>query len=166
MKLVRAPSAPAAMATGASVADLMANPPLNAGNETRQQHFERVLSLEPFTGLKAILDCLRPGRQALYDAVNETNSYTQLLERLGFKIAVVRQIHVQDAFSRVGPAGGIKAVFPYYDIPTQSSFPTLVNFDCTITSTPEAIVFFNQLLAALKAKLSGHPNEPDAGRTR
>jgi len=132
----------------------MATPPLNTGNETRQQHFERVLSLEPFTGLKAILDCLRPDRQALCDAVNETNSYTELLARLGFQIAVVRQIHVQDAFSRVGSAGGIKAVLPYYDIPTQSSFPTLVNFDDTITSTSESVAFFNDLLTTLKTQLS------------
>src|SRR5215204_797629 len=132
----------------------MANPSLNMSNETRQQHFERVLSLEPFTGLKAIFDGLRPDRQALCDAVNETNSYTELLGKLGFQIAVVRQIHVQDAFSRVGAAGGIKAVFPYYNVPTQSSFPTLVNFDYTITSTAESVVFFNSLLTALKAELS------------
>jgi hypothetical protein len=142
------------MATGAPIADFMATPPLNLGNETRQQQFERVLSLEPFTGLKAIFDCLRPERQALCDAVNETNSYAELLGKLGFQVVVVRQIHVQDAFSRMGPAGGIKAVFPYYDIPTQSSFPTLVNFDRTITSTPESVAFFNNLLAALKAQLS------------
>jgi hypothetical protein len=143
----------------------MANPSLKTGNETRQQHFERVLSLEPFTGLKAIVDCLRPDRQALYQAVNEANSYAELLAKLGFQVAVVRQIHVQDAFSRVGPAGGIRAVIPYYDIPTQSSFPTLVNFDHTITSTPESVVFFNNLLAALKAQLSVYPDEPGAGRT-
>ncbi len=133
----------------------MANSPIKLGNETRQEHFERVLSLEPFTGLKAILDCLRPDRQTLCEAVNETNSYSELLGKLGFQVAVVRQIHVQDAFSRVGPAGGIKAVFPYYDVPTQSSFPTLVNFDYTITSTPQGVVFFDSLLAALKAQLSG-----------
>ena len=131
----------------------MKNPLVNTGNETRQQHFERILSLEPFTGLKAVLDCLRPDRQTLADAVNEANSYTELLGKLGYQIAAVRQIHVQDAFSRVGPAGGIKAVFPYYHIPTQSSFPTLVNFDHTITATPESVVFFNSLLAALKAQL-------------
>lgn len=132
----------------------MANPSLNTGIETRRQHFERVLSLEAFTGLKAIFDCLRPDWQALWDAVNETNYYTELLAKLGFPVALVRQIHVQDAFSRLGPAGGIKAVFPYYDIPTHSSFPMLVNFDSTITSTPESVEFFNKLLAALKAELN------------
>ena len=132
----------------------MENPSLNTGNETRQRHFERILSLEPFTGLKAILDCLRPNPQALGDAVNEANSYAELVEKLGYQIAIVRQIHVQDAFSRMGPAGGIKAVFPYYHIPTQSSFPTLVNFDHTITATPESVAFFNGLLSTLKARLN------------
>lgn len=138
------------MAADTPIADFMALP----AHEMRLQHFERVLALEPFIGLKAILDCLRPNRQALCDAVSETNSYIELLDRLGFQVAVVRQIHVQDAFSRVGSAGGIKTVLPYHDIPTHSSFPTLVNFDYTITSTPESVAFFNNLLAALKAQLS------------
>jgi hypothetical protein len=133
----------------------MANSAPNTGNETRQQRFERVLSLERFTGLKAILGCLHSDRQTLRDAVDEVNSYTELLEKLGFQLALVRQIHVQDAFSRVGRAGGIKAVFPYYDIPTQSSVPTLINLDHTITSTPESVALFDDLLAALKAQLRG-----------
>jgi hypothetical protein len=132
----------------------MAKPLPKTGNKTQPEEFERVLSLEPFTGLKAILDALRADRQALASAVAETNSYADLLAKLGFQIVVVRQIHVQDAFSRMGPAGGIKAVIPYYDIPTQSSFPTLVNFNHTITSTPEAVEFFNNRLTALKAQLN------------
>ena len=54
----------------------------------------------------------------------------------------------------MGPAGGIRAVLPYYDIPTQGSFPTLVNFDATVTTTPKAAAFFNDMLTALKAQLS------------
>jgi hypothetical protein len=53
----------------------------------------------------------------------------------------------------VGRAGGIKAVLPCYDIPTQSSVPTLVNFDSTVTTTPKSAGFFNQMLAALKVQL-------------
>jgi hypothetical protein len=44
-------------------------------------------------------------------------------------------------------------VFPYHDIPTQSSLPTLVNFDSTVTTTPKSLAFFNGLLAELKAQL-------------
>ena len=45
-------------------------------------------------------------------------------------------------------------MLPYHDIPTQSSLPTLVNFDSTVTTTPKAISFFNALLAELKNHLS------------
>lgn len=124
------------------------------GLEARPQNFERILSRESFKGLKAILDRLCPDREALREGVNGTNSYEALLARLGYRITLIKQIHVQDAFSRVGPAGGIKAVLPYYDIPTQRSLPTLINFDATITTTPKAAAFFNEMLAALKAQLS------------
>jgi hypothetical protein len=131
----------------------MATPSANAGTETRRQTFERVLSLEPFTGLKAILDSLAPDREALCNAVVGTESYAELVARLGFRMTLVPQIHVQDAFSRLGRAGGIKSVLPYYDIPTQSSLPTLVNFDSTVTATSESATFFNRMLAAFKAQL-------------
>ena len=129
----------------------MAAPSTNTDLEKRQR-FERVLSLEPFTGLKAILLCLSSDRKALYEAVGGTNSYDELLLKLGYSHRVIRQIHVQDAFSRVGEAGGIKSVLPYYDVPTQRSLPTLVNFDFTVTSTLESAGFFNDLLTALKAQ--------------
>jgi len=132
----------------------MATQSPNAGVETRQQNFERVLSGEPFKGLKAILDSLSPNREALCEGVTRTNSYADLLERLGYRITLIRQIHVQDSYTRVGSAGGIKAVLPYYDIPTQSSLPTLVNLDTTVTTTPKSASFFNEMLAALKAQLS------------
>ena len=131
----------------------MTNQSANTGLETRQQSFERVLSREPFKGLKAIFDSLSPDRQALFDGVTGTNSYEELLARLGHRLTLTHQIHVKDAFSRVGSAGSIKAVLPYYDIPTQSSLPTLVNVDSTITTTPKAASFFNAMLAALKTQL-------------
>jgi hypothetical protein len=130
----------------------MATPSANAGTETRRQNFERVLSLEPFTGLKAILDSLAPDREALCNAVVGSESYDELVVRLGFRMTLVPQIHVQDAFSRLGRAGGIKAVLPYYDIPTQRSLPTLVNFDSTVTATSESAAFFNRMLATFKAQ--------------
>jgi len=122
--------------------------------ETRQQHFERVLSCEPFKGLKAILDRLSPDREALCEGVNGTNSYEELLAKFGYRITLTKQIHVQDAYSRVGSAGGIKAVLPYHDIPSQSSLPTLLNYDSTVTATPKSAAFFNKMLAALKTQLS------------
>src|SRR5881397_2187194 len=111
----------------------MTNQSAGTGTETKQQHFERVLACEPFKGLKAILDNLSGDRSALCEAVNVTHSYDGLLARLGYRITLTKQIHIQDCYSRVGSAGGIKAVLPYYDLPTQSSLPTLVNFDSTVT---------------------------------
>jgi len=130
----------------------MTVPSANTDREIRQQRFERVLSLEPFTGLKAILVCLSSDPQALCAAVEGTKSYDELLAKLGYSHRLVRQIHVQDAFSRTGKAGGIRNVLPFYDTSTQRSLPTLVNFDFTVTSTPESAAFFNDLLTALKTE--------------
>jgi len=132
---------------------IMTNQSANTGLETRQQIFERVLSLEPFKGLKAIFDSLSADRGALFEGVNGANSYEELLVRLGYRLTLTHQIHVKDAYSRVGLAGSIKAVLPYYDIPTQSSLPTLVNIDSTVTTTPKSASFFNVMLATLKTQL-------------
>ena len=137
-----------------SLSLIMTNQSANTGPETRQQSFEHVLSSEPFKGLKAIFDIVSPDRQALFEGVNGTNSYEELLANLGYRLTLTHQIHVKDAFTRVGSAGSIKAVLPYYDIPTQSSLPTLVNIDSTVTTTPKSVSFFNALLAALKTQLS------------
>jgi hypothetical protein len=131
----------------------MAEPSVNTVSETRQQRFERILSLEPFKGLKAILDNLSRDQVALYDGVYGTNSYEDLLAKLGYRVTMTKQIHVADCYSRTGREGGIKAVLPYYDIPTHSALPTLVNFDSTVTATPKSAAFFNGLLAELKRQL-------------
>jgi hypothetical protein len=131
----------------------MTNQPANSDLQTRQQRFESVLGQEPFSGLKAILDSLSPDHEALCAGVDGTNSYEELLARLGYRLTLTKQIHVQDCYSRVGPAGGIRAVLPYHDVPTQSSLPTLVNFDSTVTTTAKAAGFFNGLLTQVRTKL-------------
>ena len=68
----------------------MSNQSANTGADTRQQDFERVLSREPFRGLKAILDSLSPNREALCEGVNGTNSYEELLARLGYRITLIK----------------------------------------------------------------------------
>jgi hypothetical protein len=121
--------------------------------ESKQQRFERLLGREPFKGLKTILDSLSRDREAVWDGVNGTNSYEELVARLGYRVTVTKQIHVADCYSRTGPAGGIRAILPYFDIPTQSALPTLVNFDSTVTTTPKSTAFFNGMLAELKRQL-------------
>lgn len=132
----------------------MADSLANTVVETRQQKFERILCREPFKGLKAILDSLSRDHAALCDGVTGTNSYEELVARLGYRVTVTKQIHVADCYARTGQAGGIKAVLPYFDIPTQSALPTLVNFDSTVTVTPKSAAFFNGLLAELKRQLA------------
>jgi hypothetical protein len=130
----------------------MADPSVNTVGETRQQRFERILSLEPFKGLKAIFDSLSRDQAALCDGVHGTSSYEELLAKLGYRVTMTKQIHVADCYSRTGPAG-IRAVLPYFDIPTQSALPTVVNFDSTVTATPKSAAYFNGLLAELKRQL-------------
>jgi hypothetical protein len=131
----------------------MADPSVNTVSETRQQRFERILSQEPFKGLKAIFDSLSRDQAALCDGVHGTSSYEELLAKLGYRVTMTKQIHVADCYSRTGPAGGIRAVLPYFDIPTQSALPTVVNFDSTVTATPKSAAYFNGLLAELKRQL-------------
>jgi hypothetical protein len=135
----------------------MSSIPLSTGPESGQQRFESVLSQSRFEGLKAIFERLAPERAALAAAILGTANYEQLLARLGHKLVLTRQIHVQDCYTRVGREGGIKAVVPYHDIPTQSSLPTLVNFDGTLTTTPKAVAFFEALLGELKKELHAQP---------
>lgn len=118
------------------------------------KYFFEIISREPFTGLKAILFSLSAEPDLLYKAIQSTGSYEELLERVGYRVVITKQIHIQDCYSRVGPAGGIKAVLPYYDIPSGSSLPTLVNLDATVTTTPKAVAFFNQMMAAVKTELN------------
>jgi hypothetical protein len=130
---------------------------LKADAGTAQQRFERVLAQAKFEGLKVILDCVAPDREMLCTLVPGSNTYQELLAKLGYRLAIIRQIHVQDCYSRLGPTGGIKAVFPYYDIPTQSSLPTLVNLDGTVTATPKSAAFFEALFLELKRQLWAKP---------
>jgi len=126
---------------------------LPAGTGTSRQGLEPILSHAAFEGLKAIFQRLTADGEALYAAVMGTSSYEQLLARLGYKLTLTKQIHIQDAYQRQGPEGGIKAVLPYHDIPTQSSLPTLVNYDSSLLTTPKAAAFFDALLGELKKQL-------------
>ena len=132
----------------------MANDPFKEDVLTSQERFELVLSQAPFEGLKAILNRLSSDRAKLCSAVLEASTYAELLTRLGYRLIVTRQIHVQDCYSRLGQEGGIKAVLQYHDVPTQSSLPILVNFDATVTATPKSAAFFEALLLELKKQLS------------
>ena len=126
----------------------------------RRRTCERVLALEPFTGLKAILENLSRNRDKICDALSDANSYQDLLAKLGHPLTLTKQIHVQDAYTRLTPAGGVKAVLPYHDISTHSSFPTLVNINSTVTTTADSAAFFNKLLTALQKQCVAENQKP------
>jgi hypothetical protein len=128
--------------------------PSTIGSEPEQQTFERILSQEPYQGLKAILHKIVSDQEALWKAIKQASTYEELLGQLGYKLTLTKQIHVQDCYSRMGQPGGIKAVLPYHDIPSYSSFPTLINFDRTVTATAKGAAFFNAMFADLKRQLS------------
>jgi hypothetical protein len=129
-------------------------PPEALAGETGQQKFERLISKEPFVGLKAIFASLPVDLAIICERVKNALSYQELLAKLGFRVVVEKQIHYQDCYSRLGPAGGIRAVLPVHDIATYSTLVTLVNFNSTITTTPKSIVFFDARLAELKSRLN------------
>ncbi len=124
-----------------------------SGSETEQQRFERVLSRDQFKPLKAILDQLRVDGAVMRGAMATTNSYPELLSKLGYQVVLVKHIHEQDCYSRLGPAGGIRAVLPHHDMATYSTLVTLVNFDSTLTTTAKSVDFFSNRLAELKTQL-------------
>jgi len=133
----------------------------STGPASGQQQFESILSQPRFEGLKAIFERLGQDRAALSAAILGSANYEQLLTRLGYKLVVTNQIHVQDCYTRVGREGGIKSVLPYHDIPTQSSLPTVVNFDGSLTTTAKAAAFFGTLLGELKKELHAQPSTSD-----
>ena len=125
---------------------------LTEGNNMGPRQFEIVLSRERFKGLKAILNSLTSDCDGQREAFNSATCYEDLLKRLGYRLILIKQIHVQDAFSRTGRTGGIRAVLPYYETSTQSSFPTVVNFDGTVSATPKSAAFFDELVSQFKAE--------------
>jgi hypothetical protein len=128
----------------------IAHPPTD---ETEQQRFERILLRGEFKPLKAVFDNLGKDSTAMNAALITTNSYQMFLGKLGYRVIIVKQIHEQDCYSRLGPAGGIRAVLPLHDMATYSTMVTLVNFDSTVTTTTKSIDFYDDQLAEFKTQL-------------
>jgi hypothetical protein len=124
-----------------------------ASTETEQQRFERVLSQNQFKPLKAVLDNLRKDGAVMRGAMITTNTYPDFLSKLGYRVLLVEHIHEQDSYTRLGPKGGIRAVLPHHDTDTYNTFVTLVNFDSTVTTTPNSVRFYSTSLAELKTQL-------------
>ena len=124
-----------------------------AAIETEAQRFDRILARVEFKTLKAVFDNLGKDSAAMNAALITTNSYQMFLGKLGYRLNVVKQIHEQDCYSRLGPAGGIRAVLPVHDMATYSTLVTLVNFDATVTTTTKAVDYYDDQLTAFKILL-------------
>ena len=134
----------------AATAPVASQPPVS---ETEQQRFERILSRDQFKPLKAVFDNLGMAVPVMREAIITTNSYQMFLGKLGYRVILVPQIHEQDCYSRLGPAGGIRAVLPVHDMATYSTLVTLVNFDSTLTTTPKSVDYYDDQLAEFKSQL-------------
>ena len=134
----------------AAIASAASPPPVS---ESEQQRFERILSRDQFKPLKAVFDNLGITVQMMQGAIITTNSYQMFLGKLGYRVIVVKQIHEQDCYARLGPAGGIRAVLPVHDMATYSTLVTLVNFDSTLTTTPKSVDYYDDQLAEFKTQL-------------
>ncbi len=122
-------------------------------SETEPQRFERILLREQFKPLKAGFDHLNVTVPVMQAAIGTTNAYQMFLAKLGYRVIMVKQIHEQDCYSRLGPAGGIRAVLPVHDMATYSTLVTLVNYDSTVTTTPKAADFYDNQLTEFKTQL-------------
>jgi len=124
-----------------------------AESETDQQRFERILLRPQFKSLKAVFDNLGIAVTLMHGAIVTTNSYQMFLGKIGYRVVLVKQIHENDCYSRLGPKGGIRAVLPVHDTATYSTMVTLVNFDSTVTTTANSIDYYDQQLADFKVQL-------------
>jgi hypothetical protein len=82
------------------------------------------------------------------------------LGKLGFRVEVVKQIHEQDCYSRLGVAGGIRAVIPLHDTATYSTLVTLVNYDSSVTTTEKSLDYYDDQLAEFKTQLMNRSGNP------
>ncbi len=133
---------------------ILSNKSSSSNGEEGRRKFKDVLAMECFQGLKAILDRVSSDEEVLWGQTRATKSFEELLGRLGYRLVLTRQIHLADCYDRLGQTGGIAAVLPFYDIPTHSSFPTLVNFNHTVTATQKSAAFFEAMLANLKRQMA------------
>ena len=122
-------------------------------SESEPQRFKRILDRDQFNPLRAVFDNLGVAYPELHGAIVTTNCYQNFLGKFGYRLALVNQIHEQDYYSRLGSAGSLRAVLPVHNPATYSTMVTLIAFDFTVTTTPNAIDFYDEQLAEFKTQL-------------
>jgi hypothetical protein len=121
--------------------------------ETAEQRFQRILLRAEFKPLRDVLNNLRVAIPLMHESIVATNCYQMFLGKVGYRLVVVKQLHEQDCYSRLGPQGGVRAVLPVHDTATYSTMVTLVNFDSTVTTTANAVDYYDEQLADFKVQL-------------
>ena len=121
--------------------------------ESDPERFVRILSRPVFKPLKDVLNNLGVAVPILRSAIVATNSYQLFLNKVGYRVEVVKQIHENDCYARLGQAGGIRAVLPLHNTATYSTMVTLVNFNFSVTTTPNSVDFYDEQLAQFKVQL-------------
>jgi hypothetical protein len=121
--------------------------------ETESQRFERILLRAQFKPLKDVFDQLKVAVPVMQAAIITTNCYQNFLGKVGYRLGLVKQLHEKDCYTRLGPKGGIRAVLPIHDIATYSTMVTLVNYDSSVTTTPNSVDFYDNQLADFKTQL-------------
>jgi hypothetical protein len=121
--------------------------------ETEQQRFDRILTRPQFKPLKDVLEKLNIAIPAMNTAIITTNNYQMFLSKLGYRVEVVKQLHEQDCYTRLGPKGGVRAVLPLHDSATYSTMVTLVNYDLSVTTTTKSVDYYDNQLAEFKTQL-------------
>jgi hypothetical protein len=134
------------------IAPVPAAPPA-PDKETEPQRFDRILARAEFKSLKAVLDPLGKDTPTMNAALITTNAYPMFLGKLGFRVIVEKQLHEQDCYTRLGPAGGIRAVIPLHNTATYSTLVTLVNYDSSVTTTQKSLDYYDDQLAEFKTQL-------------
>jgi hypothetical protein len=132
-----------------------------AASEAEQQWFERILVRPQFKPLKAVFDNLGIALSFMHAAIITTNSYQMFLGKIGYRVVLVKHIHENDCYTRLGPNGGIRAVLPVHDMATYSTMVTLVNYDSTVTTTSNSIDFYDQQLADFKVQLMNRSRDAE-----
>ena len=125
----------------------------SSAEEPDAQRFERILSRNDFKPLQLLFGNLHAAVMVMQEAIVTTGTYRNFLDKLGYRLVVVKQIHEQDCYARIGPAGGIRAVLPVHDIATYSTMVTLVNLDSTVSTTSNSVDFYDEQLARFKVLL-------------
>jgi hypothetical protein len=125
----------------------------SAAVETDDQRFARILLRNEFKPLKDLFDALGLAVPVLRMGVLATNCYQMFVGKIGHRLELVKQIHENACYARLGPKGGIRAVLPIHDTATYSTMVTLVNFDLSVTTTPNSVTFYDRQLADFKVQL-------------